>query len=155
MAVIFTPGTFLRVPEEVCARNVRVDADFSTAQTAEELLRPGRAGTTQRTGFLVVDPVNFETLMKVCPMIRFVGIRHSLSAIRTQMKAKAWLSQLNTGWNRVPAALATDHGRVAILIVGKSRRGVPPGRLCLGGSRAFKSAPMVDLAAQHTVKGEP
>jgi hypothetical protein len=58
----------------------------------------------------VVDPVNFETLMKVCPMIRFVGIRHSLSAIRTQMKAKAWLSQLNTGWNRVPAG-ACDRSR--------------------------------------------
>ena len=110
MAVILTLGTFLRVPEEVCARNVRVDADFSTAQT-EELLRPGRAGTTQRTGFLAVDPVDFETLMKVCPMIRFV-IRHSPSAIRTQMKAKAWLSQLDTRWNRVPAALATDYGRL-------------------------------------------
>jgi hypothetical protein len=148
MAVIFTPGTFFRVPEEVCARNVRVDADFSTAQTAEELLRPGRAGTTQRTGFLVVDPVNFETLMKVCPMIRFVGIRHSLSAIRTQMKAKAWLSQLNTGWNRVPAALATDHGRVAILIVGKSRRGVPLVGVALGA--AARSSPRPWLTLQRS-----
>jgi hypothetical protein len=49
--------------EEVCARKVRVDADFSTPQTAEEPLRPIRAGTIQSTGFLVVGPFDFETLI--------------------------------------------------------------------------------------------
>nr|WP_300161823.1 hypothetical protein [Bradyrhizobium sp.] len=49
------------------ARNVRVDADFSTAQTAEELFRPVGTGTIQNAGFLVVDPFDFETLMKVAP----------------------------------------------------------------------------------------
>jgi hypothetical protein len=29
--VVFTPLTLLRMSEEVCARNVRVDADFSAA----------------------------------------------------------------------------------------------------------------------------
>jgi len=67
MAFIFTLGNFLRVPEEVRARNVIVEADFSTAQTAEELFRPVRAGTIQRIGFLVVDPFDFETLMKLSP----------------------------------------------------------------------------------------
>jgi hypothetical protein len=39
----------------------------STPQTAEVLFRPFRAGTNQRIGFLVVDPFDFETLMKVVP----------------------------------------------------------------------------------------
>jgi hypothetical protein len=44
-----------------------VDADRSTAKTAEVFLRPVRAGAIHRTGFLVVDPFDFETLMQVVP----------------------------------------------------------------------------------------
>ena len=55
------------VSEKVRARNVMVDADFSTAETAEVLFRPIRAGTVQRVRFLVVDPFNFETFMQVVP----------------------------------------------------------------------------------------
>jgi hypothetical protein len=55
----------LRVAEDRCARNVRVDADFSTAQTAEELFRPVRTGTIHRTGFPVDDPFDFKTLMQI------------------------------------------------------------------------------------------
>jgi hypothetical protein len=44
-----------------------VDADFSMAQTAEEPLRPVRAGTIQSTGFLVADPFDFKTLMQIFP----------------------------------------------------------------------------------------
>jgi hypothetical protein len=51
----------------VCARNVSVDADFSAPLTAEEPFRPIRAGTIQRTGFLVVSPFDFETLMQIFP----------------------------------------------------------------------------------------
>jgi hypothetical protein len=58
------------MPEEICARKVMVDADFSTAETAEVPLRPIRAGTVQRTGFLVVDPFDFETLMRVVPIMK-------------------------------------------------------------------------------------
>jgi hypothetical protein len=49
-----------------------VDADFSTPQTAEEPLRPIRAGNIQRTGFLVVGPFDFETLMRL-----LVSVHHS------------------------------------------------------------------------------
>jgi hypothetical protein len=70
-AVIFPPGTLLRVPGAVCARKVRVDADFSTTLTAEEPFRPIRAGTIQRTGFLV-GPFDFETLMRL-----LVSVHHS------------------------------------------------------------------------------
>jgi hypothetical protein len=55
----------LRAAEEICARKVRVDADFSTPQTAEEPFRPIRAGTIQRTGLLVVGPFDFDTLMQL------------------------------------------------------------------------------------------
>jgi hypothetical protein len=48
-----------------------VEADFSTAQTAEELLRPVRAGTIQSTGFLLVDPFDFRTLMQIVPSSDF------------------------------------------------------------------------------------
>jgi hypothetical protein len=75
-AVIFPPGTLLRVPGAVCARNVMVDADFSAAQTAEELFRPIRAGTIQSTGFLVVDPFDLETLMQVSHDPAPVGVHH-------------------------------------------------------------------------------
>jgi hypothetical protein len=44
--IILPPRTFRRVPEEVSASNVMVDADLSAALTAEELFRPIRAGTT-------------------------------------------------------------------------------------------------------------
>ena len=57
----------MRAAEEICARKVRVDADFSTPLTAEEPFRPIRAGTIQRTGFLVVGPFDFETLMRLVP----------------------------------------------------------------------------------------
>jgi len=40
-----------------------VDADFSTAETAEVLFRPIRAGAIQRVRFLMVDPFDFETFM--------------------------------------------------------------------------------------------
>jgi hypothetical protein len=56
----------LRGAAEVCARKVRVDADFSTTLTAEEP-RLIRAGTIQSTGFLVVGPFDFETLMRFVP----------------------------------------------------------------------------------------
>jgi hypothetical protein len=42
-----------------------VDADFSAAEAAEVLFSPIGAGSVERVGFLVVDPFNFETLMKV------------------------------------------------------------------------------------------
>jgi hypothetical protein len=61
----------LRAPEDICARNVMVDADFITAQTAEELFRPVRAGTIQRTGFLVADRFDFKTLMQIFPWLGF------------------------------------------------------------------------------------
>jgi hypothetical protein len=44
-----------------------VDADLSTAKTAEVFLRPVRAGAIHRKVFLVVDPFDFETLMQVVP----------------------------------------------------------------------------------------
>jgi hypothetical protein len=37
----------LRVAEEISARNVMVDADFSAAEAAEVLFRPIRAGTVE------------------------------------------------------------------------------------------------------------
>jgi hypothetical protein len=66
---LFTPrlSALLREAEKVCARNVSVDADFSAPLTAEEPFRPIRAGTIQRTGFLVVSPFDFETLMQIFP----------------------------------------------------------------------------------------
>jgi hypothetical protein len=66
-AVIFAPRRLLRIAEEICPRNVMVDADFSAAQTAEVLFRPIRARTIERIGFLMVDPFDFETLMQVVP----------------------------------------------------------------------------------------
>jgi hypothetical protein len=42
-----------------------VDADFITAQTAEELFRPVRTGTIQRTGFLAADRFDLKTLMQI------------------------------------------------------------------------------------------
>jgi hypothetical protein len=53
--------------EEICARNVIVDADFSTAEAAEVLFRPIRARAVKRVRFLMVDPFDFETLMQVVP----------------------------------------------------------------------------------------
>jgi hypothetical protein len=66
----------LRIPAAVCARKVRVDADFSTTLTAEEPFRPIRAGTIQSTGFLVVDPFDLETLMQVSHDPAPVGVHH-------------------------------------------------------------------------------
>jgi hypothetical protein len=44
-----------------------VDADLSTAQTAEVLFRPIRARAIKRVGFLMIDPFDFETFMQVVP----------------------------------------------------------------------------------------
>ena len=53
-----------------------MDADFSTTLTAEEP-RPIRVGTIQSTGFLVVGPFDFETLMRL-----LVSVHHSPRGIR-------------------------------------------------------------------------
>jgi hypothetical protein len=52
-----------------------VVADLSTTQATEKFFRPIRASTVLRIGFLMVDPLNFKTLMKVVPSSAFVGIR--------------------------------------------------------------------------------
>jgi hypothetical protein len=53
--------------EEISARNVMVDADFSAAEAAEVLFRPIRARALKCVHFLMVDPLDFETLMQVVP----------------------------------------------------------------------------------------
>jgi hypothetical protein len=57
----------LRISEEVSARNVIVDADLSTAETAEVLFRPIRARAIKQTGFLMIDTFDFKTFMQVVP----------------------------------------------------------------------------------------
>jgi hypothetical protein len=55
------------LPEETSASNLMVDADFSAAQAAELLFRPIRARAVKRMRFLVFDPFDFETLIRVVP----------------------------------------------------------------------------------------
>ena len=57
----------MRGAEEISARNVMVDADFSAAAAAEVLLRPIRARAVKRVRCLMIDPFDFETLMQVVP----------------------------------------------------------------------------------------
>jgi hypothetical protein len=87
----------LRVAETVCARKVRVDADFSTTLTAEEPFRPIRAGTIQRTGFLVVGPFDdFETLMRL-----LVSVHHSPcgnTAVNNGGSLAFWAENAGTGF---------------------------------------------------------
>jgi hypothetical protein len=67
-AVIFPPPSFLGLAEEICPRNVMVDADFNAARAADVLLGLMSAGAIQRIGFLVVDPLDLEAFMSVVPM---------------------------------------------------------------------------------------
>jgi hypothetical protein len=57
----------LGASEEVRARKVMVDADLSTAQTAEVLFRPIIARAIKRVGLLMIGPFDFATLMQVIP----------------------------------------------------------------------------------------
>ena len=66
-AAFLTPGGLLRVAEEISASNVMVDADFSAAEAAEVLFRPIRACAVERVRFLMIDPLDFKSLMKVVP----------------------------------------------------------------------------------------
>ena len=92
----------MRVAEEISARNVMVDADFSAAEAAEVLFRPIRARAVKRIRFLMVDPFDFKMLIASCPMMLPLGVNNSPLAIRAQMKAEAWLSEWDTAGTEFP-----------------------------------------------------
>ena len=53
----------MRVAKEVRTCNMVVNADFSASQAAEVLFGPIGADPVERTGFLVIDPLDFKPLM--------------------------------------------------------------------------------------------
>jgi hypothetical protein len=53
--IVFAPGSFLGITEQVRASKVMVVANLGTAHAAEKFFRPIRACAVQAVGFFVVD----------------------------------------------------------------------------------------------------
>jgi hypothetical protein len=64
----------LRVTEEVRARDVVVNADLGAAEPGEVFLSHASASAIEAVCLLMIDSLDLETLMKVIPRRRFVGM---------------------------------------------------------------------------------
>jgi hypothetical protein len=85
----------LRASEEICARKV--------PETTGVPRHPIRVGTAQRTDFLVVDPFDFEALMRVVPttvLCKFEYSKLLLNFIKTGGKLKlVWQADGRLPWH--------------------------------------------------------
>ena len=66
----------MRVAEKVRARDVVVDADFGATEPGEVFLSHVSASAIEAVCLLMVDSLDLETLMKVIPRRRFVGMNN-------------------------------------------------------------------------------
>jgi hypothetical protein len=73
-ADIFTPRLFLHLAEEVRARDGMVDAVFGATEPGEVFLSHVSASAIEAVCLLMADSLDLETLMKVIPRRRFVGM---------------------------------------------------------------------------------
>ena len=64
----------MTVPEETRCRELVVDADFSAPQSVDVFLSNVRAIAIEAVCLLMIDSLDLETLMKVVPRRRFVGV---------------------------------------------------------------------------------
>lgn len=72
-AIIFAPRGFLRIAEQIQARDVIMVAHFTAAQAAEIALCPIRASAVTAVGLFVVDALHFvpASLGRAAPVISF------------------------------------------------------------------------------------
>jgi len=66
--------TLLRIAQEMRARDVVVHADLGAAQAGEVFLSHVSASAIEAVCLLMIDSLDLETLMKVIPRRRFVGV---------------------------------------------------------------------------------
>ena len=90
--VISPRWTFLRIASEIYVSNVMADADFNTAQAAEELRSSVSTRAVEAICLLVIDSRDLETLMKVVQRRRFVGVYDCPFVMRAIINDAAWLS---------------------------------------------------------------
>ena len=66
--------TLLRIAQEVRARDAVVDPDLGAAQAGEVFHSHVSASAVEAVCLLMIDSLDLETLMKVIPRRRFVGV---------------------------------------------------------------------------------
>jgi hypothetical protein len=66
----------LRVAEKVSARDLVVNADLGATEAGEVFLSHVSASAIEAVCLLMIDSLDLETLMKVVPRRRFVGMNY-------------------------------------------------------------------------------
>ena len=72
--IIFPP--LLRITAKVCARDVVVDADLDATEPGDVFLSHVSAIAIEAVCLLMIISLDLETLMKVIPRRRFVGMHN-------------------------------------------------------------------------------
>jgi len=112
----------LRVAEEVRTRDVVVDADFGATEPGEVFLSHVSASAIEAVCLLMVDSFDLETLMKVIPRRRFVGVQNRPLRDASANERSSLAFRIEDCRNRVTTAF-TDHNynlALAILVPGEA-----------------------------------
>jgi hypothetical protein len=79
---------------------VVVNAALGAAQPGEVFLSHVNARAIEAVCLLMADALDRETLMRVIPCRRFIGMHNRSFAMRARMNEAAWLSELKTAGKR-------------------------------------------------------
>jgi hypothetical protein len=71
---VFSEGQGARVAEEIGARSMTADVDLGASEPGEVPLSHVSARAVEAVRLLMINSLNLETLMKVIPKRRFVGV---------------------------------------------------------------------------------
>jgi len=113
-AVIFPPGSFLSVAEEVGSRDMVMVPGFGAAEAAEILLGEVRASAVLAVGFSVIDPLHLEGRMKGIPARRFVGMDDGALGDAGLDEAEGGALRTEHGRDGMAVALADDDDGLAL-----------------------------------------
>ena len=82
--------TLLRIAQDVRARDAVVDPNLGVVQAGEVFHSHVSASSIEAVCLLMIDSLDLETLMKVIPRRRFVGVDDRALAMRPRRNGAAW-----------------------------------------------------------------
>jgi hypothetical protein len=94
--------TLLRIAQDVRARDAVVDPNLGVAQAGEVFHSHVSASPIEAACLLMIESLDLETLMKVIPRRRFVGVDDRALAMRPRRNGAAWFSVLHTAGTELP-----------------------------------------------------
>lgn len=142
--------TLLRIAQDVRARDAVVDPNLGVAQAGEVFHSHVSASSIEAVCLLMIDSLDLETLMKVIPRRRFVGVDDRALAMRPRRNGAAWFSVLYTAGTELPprSRITTKTLRFPMALKSDRIAAMP-----LADGRSWRRAAL-RLEARHSDFGE-